>query len=89
MTLPIFDQSEAEKLARTNSDRESTYCQALLYGEGLQKLKHLICPFSMQIFLCNAFKMSVKFVSNLKKSEFDPRVRGSVFFQISLEFEKV
>ena len=43
----------------------------------------------MQIFLCNAFKMSVKFVSNLKKSEFDPRVRGSVFFQISLEFEKV
>ena len=33
----------------------------------------------MQMFLYNAFKMSVKFVSNLKKSEFDQRVRGLVF----------
>ena len=31
--------------------------------------------------------MSVK-VSNLKKSKFDPRVRGSVFFQISLKLKK-
>ena len=31
--------------------------------------------------------MSVK-ISNLKKSEFDPRVRGSVFFQISLKLKK-
>ena len=31
--------------------------------------------------------MSVK-VSNLKKSEFDLRVRGSVFFQISLKLKK-
>ena len=38
----------------------------------------------MQMFLYNAFKMSVKFVSNLKMYEFDPRVRGLVFFQISL-----
>ena len=43
----------------------------------------------MQMFLYNAFKMSVKFVSNLKKSEFDPRVRGSVYFQISLKLKKV
>ena len=42
----------------------------------------------MQMFLYNAFKMSVKLVSNLKKSEFDPRVRGSVFFQISLKLKK-
>ena len=32
--------------------------------------------------------MSVKFVLKLKKSEFDPRVRGSVFFQISLQLKK-
>ena len=45
----------------------------------------------MQMFLYNALKMSVKFVTNLKKSEFDPRVRvrGSVFFQISPKLKKV
>ena len=43
----------------------------------------------MQMFLYSTFKMSVKFVSNSKKSEFDPRVRGSVFFQKSLNFKKV
>ena len=32
--------------------------------------------------------MSVKFVSNLKKSEFYLRVRGSVFFQISLNYSE-
>ena len=41
----------------------------------------------MQMFVYNALKMSVKFVS--KKSEFDPWVRGSVFFQINLKFKKV
>ena len=42
----------------------------------------------MQMFLYNAFKMSVKFVSNFKKSEFDPRLCGSVDFQISLKFKQ-
>ena len=37
----IFDQSEAEKLSQihTQTDRESTYCQALLYEQRLQKSK--------------------------------------------------
>ena len=39
----IFDQSEAEKLSQTDrqtdghTDRKSTYCQALLYEQRLQK----------------------------------------------------
>ena len=36
----IFDQSEAEKLSHT--DTESTYCQALLYEQRLQKLPYLV-----------------------------------------------
>ena len=38
--LPIFDQSEAQKLSHIDTQTESTYCQTLLYEQRLQKSVH-------------------------------------------------
>ena len=44
-TLPIFDQSEAKKLAEIHvyTDTGSTYCQALLYEQHLKKRGVTFC----------------------------------------------
>ena len=43
VTSPTFDKSEAEKLSHTHrhTHTESTYCQALLYEQRLQKWKEV------------------------------------------------